>query len=80
MPWPPTGGADRMACEPEGRREAVICAAGTSWGTLRRLPSSVGILHAVWQAFGSRQGLPSKVALAAGGACQRLSTAPTAGG
>eukprot|EP00964_Phaeocystis_antarctica_P093093 scaffold60003_cov57-Phaeocystis_antarctica.AAC.1 len=49
-----------MACEPEGRREAVICAAGTSWGTLRRLPSSVCVLDAIWQAFGSRRGLPSK--------------------
>ena len=44
--WPPTASsrchpATRTRCEPGGPREAVICAAGTSWGTLRRLPSSV---------------------------------------
>ena len=38
-----------MACEPEGRREAVICAAGTSWGTLRRLPSSGCVEDADYQ-------------------------------
>eukprot|EP00964_Phaeocystis_antarctica_P118699 scaffold82460_cov53-Phaeocystis_antarctica.AAC.2 len=41
-----------MACEPEGRRETV-CAAGTSWGTLRRLPSSVCVLDATWQVLGT---------------------------
>eukprot|EP00964_Phaeocystis_antarctica_P127205 scaffold90866_cov61-Phaeocystis_antarctica.AAC.1 len=35
-PWPPTGSsrchpATRTRCEPGGRREAVICAGGTSW-------------------------------------------------
>ena len=56
--WPPTASsrchpATRTRCEPGGPREAVICAAGTSWGTLRRLPSSVCVLDASWQAFGS---------------------------
>ena len=66
-PWPPTASsrchsAHHMACEPEGRREAVICAAGTSCGTLRRLPSSVRVLEglpaakaAAPQRLGSRQ-------------------------
>ena len=42
-PWPPERSsrcqaATRMGCEPVGRREAAICAAGSSCGPLRRLP------------------------------------------
>eukprot|EP00964_Phaeocystis_antarctica_P079523 scaffold49562_cov54-Phaeocystis_antarctica.AAC.1 len=47
-----------MACEPEGRKEAVIYAAGTFWGTLRRLPSSVCVIGA------DIEGLPAAKAAA----------------